>query len=70
MTNAGKPVPVDDTIAATAARDRAKAAFDRADEAWREAIRRDKARGAKVGRLARAAGVHRQRIYQILEHRR
>lgn len=63
-------VSVDDTIAATAARDRAKKAFDRADEAWRKAIRRDLAKGASVAQLVQAARVHRQRIYQIRDHRR
>ena len=53
-----------------AARNEAKAAFDKADTALRESIRAAIVAGVKVPALVEVTGLSRPRIYQIRDGRR
>lgn len=66
MTTAEQPTPLEVVRQATAK----KAEIEAADREWRDAIRAAIAAGERVVDIAAAAGVTRDRVYQIRDGRR
>lgn len=68
--NVASHAPLDAVINATAAKANVELAGEEADRVWREAIRAAVAAGERVVEIAEAAGISRDRVYQIRDGRR
>lgn len=64
------PQPLDAVTQATEAKQRLDQDFAEADRVWRAAIRAAVAAGERVVEIAAAAGITRDRVYQIRDGRR
>jgi hypothetical protein len=66
----GEPGPLEAVVEATAAKASVERDAEDADRAWREAIRTAIIAGFRVVAIAEAAGISRDRVYQIRDGRR
>lgn len=68
--NVASHAPLDAVINATANKANAELDAEEADRAWRDAIRAAVSAGERVVEIAEAAGISRDRVYQIRDGRR